>query len=140
MFKKILIGFFASLGVIFFCILVGLAYLIIADPFNLRPMVSLLLQTQAEQSESSGGTIIKDELRGVPVPTGESNISVESATNISVTSEQSKAMESVGLSPNSISADQEACFVGILGQARVDEVKAGAVPSASEFFSARECL
>gem|GEM_PF-2118742 len=40
----------------------------------------------------------------------------------------------------SISPDQEACFVEVLGQARVDEIKAGDSPTATEFFEARGCI
>jgi hypothetical protein len=139
MFKKILIGFFATLGVIFFCILVGLAYFIIADPFNLRPMVSMLLATPQsnsglEVSNTADGEII------APVSNSESTDGSSTLRESAVTPEQSAALESVGLSPSAISADQEACFVRILGQARVDEVKAGAVPSAAEFIRASECL
>ena len=142
MFKKILIGFFATLGVIFFCILIGLAYFIIADPFNLRPMVSTFLAPSQSNSAFEINDSTEREMGNQMAPEsgGGSGDGSSSPTEPSVTAEQAAALESVGLSPSAISADQEACFVRILGQVRVDEVKAGAVPSAAEFFQARECI
>lgn len=135
MLKKLIVGFFAVLGFIFFCILLVLAYLIIADPFNLRPLVTLLLESQ-----SSPVTQEVSPTTEVSQPSVSPGTEAVPAAGVPVTSEQAEALESVGLTPSSISADQEACFVRILGQERVDAVKAGDVPSASEFFSARECL
>ncbi len=42
--------------------------------------------------------------------------------------------------PTSISAEQEACFVAKLGATRTAEIKAGDVPTAAEFFTAKACI
>ncbi len=64
----------------------------------------------------------------------------ETGTTLPMTEAQAQALDSVGISASAISEEQEACFVRVLGQTRVDEVKAGAIPTAAEFFSARGCL
>jgi hypothetical protein len=152
---KILVRFFAVLGVIFFFILLGLGYVIVADPFHLRPLVSLLLAPPP----SSGGAVVSPPAREGYLPSTpvdpEDVQGTDDVTSISdsvtppmpaspnsvpVTSAQAEALESVGLTAAAISPEQEACFVSILGQARVDEVKAGTIPSAAEFVRASGCL
>lgn len=146
MIKKILLWFFAVLGGIFFCILVALAYLIIADPFNLRPIITMFMATTpviqvSESVNSRIDTAVPSESPNgtTPESTGADGSNAQVQT-VPVTDAQADALKSVGLEASAISQAQEACFVRILGQARVDEVKAGAVPTAAEFFSARECL
>ncbi len=57
MFKKILLWFFAALGVIFFCILVALSWFIITDPFNLRPIITMMIKTtSSDEVRTSSGT------------------------------------------------------------------------------------
>ena len=135
-------GFFAIMGVLF-CIVLGvMAYLIIADPFHLRPLYQLLVhppqatETTTVPSETttdsvvSGTTVVPDDTSTTPA--------------VSVSAEQAEALKTIGIDaaamPATFTATQLACFVKVLGQARVDEIKAGAVPSASEFFTARTCL
>ena len=146
MFKKILIWFFAILGGIFFCLLVGLAYLIIADPFNLRPLITMFMATAPTSEERVSSNRAIETIVQPPAfeeksdsSTGDTTLDTSPQT-LPVTDAQAEALESVGLEAQALSQVQEACFVRILGQARVDEVKAGAVPTAAEFFNARECL
>ena len=145
--------FFMVLGVLFFIQLVGVGYLVIADPFNLRPLVSLVWQasgvkTALVNSADSVSTGAVDSPAGstqsVDVPTSTvSEEAVPATKTATVNSEQTKALQSVGLDASAI-ADitpaQESCFVSILGAVRVGEIKAGAVPTTSEFFSVRSCL
>lgn len=61
-----------------------------------------------------------------------------------LTDNQKQALSSFGIDPASvpstISAEQEACFVAELGGSRVAEIKAGASPSAIDFFKAKGCI
>ena len=122
--KKILNVFFVTLGVIFFIILCGLAYIWFADPFNIRPFVSVLTAESTEASISLKGGSIKDK-------------------NPVLSSEQEAALESIGINPenlpSTITPEMEACFTAKLGSARVAEIKAGASPTAVEVFTTREC-
>jgi hypothetical protein len=84
-----------------------------------------------EQSavQTAGDATIAGE--ATPQPTG-------------VSPSQAKALESVGINPETVppqfTPEQISCFVGILGQARVDAIVAGAVPTPAEFFQAKDCL
>lgn len=139
--KMFILWFFAVLGFIFFWIIVGVIYFIVADPFNLRPVIKMLWQeTSSEAASIEDISASTNETE----PVGNTVSADGTATKTGgPTAEQSAALKSVGLGANaaaSVTPEQEACFVKILGQARVDAVKAGAIPSASEFFSVRGCM
>ena len=139
--KKFMLWFFAVLGFIFFWIIIGVIYFVVADPFNLRPLIQMLWQ------ETSPASVPSDRTDSSISPTKESETTT--ATEAAVTppagpnAAQIKALDAVGIDPGaavSITPNQEVCFVGILGQGRVNDIKAGAVPTASEFFAVRGCL
>ena len=118
--KKILNVFFVILGVIFFVIILIGLYLFVVDPYNIKP---ILFGSDVAVTENSSPQVDKN-----PV----------------LNESQEKALETFGIDPAtvpaSITPEQEACFVEILGQVRVDEIKAGGTPTATEFFKARGCL
>ncbi|MBU0645929.1 hypothetical protein KJ611_00405 [Patescibacteria group bacterium] len=57
--------------------------------------------------------------------------------------EQEIMLESVGIDPQDIPTQvtptQEACSVEALGQNRVDEIKAGAAPSLTDYLKSKHC-
>ncbi|MFA7088219.1 MAG: hypothetical protein WC146_02665 [Patescibacteria group bacterium] len=57
---------------------------------------------------------------------------------------QEKTLQSLGVDlktvPSAISPEQEACAVQYLGQERVNEIKAGATPSVSDYLKAKDCF
>jgi hypothetical protein len=57
---------------------------------------------------------------------------------------QEKALETFGIDPASVPStftpEQEACAVQALGQARVNEIKAGATPTATDYYKAKACM
>ena len=121
--KKILNIFFVTLGVIFFLLILLSIYLYVADPFNLKPLFNSLTGTeQVETDDAVGG---QDK-------------------HPALSSEQEEALETVGVDPASlpteITSEQEVCFEAVLGVERMAEIKAGATPTASEYFAARGCL
>jgi hypothetical protein len=146
--------FFMVLGVLFFIQLVGLGYLVVADPFNLRPLAVMLWQASGTKTAAvdTGSSIPATEttLQGTstepvdPPADKTSEVAVPAAVQPTlVNSAQAKALQSVGVDASAIeniTPAQESCFVGILGAARVGAIKAGAVPTATEFFSVRGCL
>lgn len=139
--KMFILWFFAVLGFIFFWIIVGVIYFVVADPFNLRPIIKMLWQETAAETVLMDRTISETDQS---VSTETNDVSENPTKDTSgLNAEQSAALKAVGLGTDaitSITAEQEACFVKVLGQARVNAVKAGAVPTASEFFSVRGCL
>lgn len=125
---KILNIFFVTLGVIFLFVLLVLAYLLLADPFDLR---GLLWSSQPDTFQQTQQNTNEQE-------------QASQDDNPVLSESQEAALEGIGVDPASlpsqITPEQEVCFVEVLGQQRVDEIKAGAMPSASEFFQARGCI
>ena len=134
------------MGIVFTLVLGGLAYIVIADPFNIRPIITFLLfpptaatvPVSTESPQPAGLDTIATTTGRVVKPA-----TVPTATS-GPTPDQSAALESVGIDPrtaiDAITVTQLECFVSILGASRVAEIKAGAVPSATEFMSVRSCL
>lgn len=128
--------FFVALGIIFFLILVALTYFVIADPLNLRPLIQSMYQSESSSAISNTAT----------VPGMNENSVIEtSGTQPSVVNDtQARALESVGIAPSSVpsqfTSEQIACFVNILGQARVDAIVAGDTPTPVEFYQAKDCI
>jgi len=126
--KKFLNMFFVTLGVIFFFLIIAGIYFYITDPLGLRPLLSGAKsspQSSQENTHTNDGTVPEQENNSQLSPT------------------QQKALEAFGIDPSSVSTsispEQKACFVEALGQERVEEIKAGDSPTATEFFKAKPC-
>ncbi len=134
---KFIFRFFAVLGVIFFCLLLGLGYFIVADPYNLRPLISGMFQNSTMENEQITPSDLGDSQK--ETTNGES-----AAITSKMSTSQAQALESVGIDvrnvPTEFTPEQTTCFVGILGEARVEAIKAGDTPTATEFFQAKACL
>lgn len=126
--KQILTHLFVALGVIFLIIIIAGIVFIIADPYNIKP---LIFGSPATDNFSNSETNSTNE---------SSSVSGE----FSVSDAQKQALISFGIDPSvvpsSINAEQENCFVSVLGGARVGEIKNGAVPNAMEFLKAKACI
>lgn len=61
-----------------------------------------------------------------------------------LSTDQEKLLDSLGIDPatvpTSITPAQEACAVSALGADRVNEIKAGASPTLSDYLKAKDCL
>lgn len=110
-----------TLGVIFVLLMLVGMYFYATDPMNLKPMIFGIKST---------------ELQG-----DNSNIT---ASGFQLSEAQKQALVAAGIDsskvPTSVSAAQETCFVAALGDAKVAEIKAGAVPSAMEFLKTKSCI
>jgi len=132
--KIIFTRIFVGLGVIFLALILISAYFFVTDPYNLKPLifgsdpVSTNIQDTTNTPNSTGGT---------------SQTSTASGGFV-LSPAQKQALVSFGVDPEtvptSISSEQETCFTEVLGASRVAEIKAGAVPSALEFFRAKACI
>jgi hypothetical protein len=129
---KILNIFFVTLGVIFLFILLLASYVFVADPFNLKSLTPQIQPATTSEMETNS-----------EAPAEESTLP-ESKPESKLSPTQVKALDFIGIEPEAIpqsfTAAQIACFEGILGQARVEEIKQGDAPSVTEFFKARSCL
>jgi hypothetical protein len=139
--KKILTYFFVTLGVIFFALICGGAYIWFADPFEIRPLIEMLTADTPEVTSTLDAKASTSQVEG----------SAQSATvptavvdkNPALSPTQEAALETIGIDPaslpNSITPEMEVCFTEKLGASRVAEIKAGASPSATEIFATRSC-
>jgi hypothetical protein len=124
--KKALNRFFVVLGVIFFIILLVIAGLFI---FN------------SGSGETDTSASFQDTIN---VMTG-SEVSGDGIdSNPALNESQKTALETFGIDPaslpTSISPEQEACFIELIGVGRVEEIKAGDTPTVTEIFRGRGCL
>lgn len=131
--KTFLTKIFLGLGVIFFILILIGTYLFVTDPYNLKPLLfgspvkTQTTKTDTTETKTSGTTTTGAATGG-----------------FQLSAEQKQALVAFGIDPatvpSSISPAQETCFINVLGNARVSEIKAGAVPSALEFFKAKSCI
>jgi hypothetical protein len=121
MILKILKFFFIALGVIFFILIIAVTGFIIFDPFNLRPLISMLLG-------SSEAGFVQKTTNGHPL----------------LDEKQEKLLETIGVNvgnlPSEITPQMEDCFTRTLGEKRVKEIEAGDEPNLNDFLKSRECL
>jgi len=128
---KFLQIFFTTLGVVFFLIIIGGAYLYIADPFEIKPLIKILTSkpaTEVSDTKTSGTKSPAETIDKNPL----------------LNTQQEKAVESLGLDPAALPSEitpaMEQCFYENLGAERANEIKAGAEPTAADYFKARTCL
>ena len=122
--KKFLQIFFMTLGVIFFVLLAVGVYLYVADPYGIKPIIKNLTGQSAPATKQSGSaTADKNPL-------------------LSPTQEQ--ALEKIGIDPatlpSKITPAMTECFYAKLGDKRANEIKNGAQPTVSDYFTARSCF
>jgi hypothetical protein len=157
--KKIILYFLALLGSVFLIILIGLTYFYITDPFNLKPLIFGtefkiesaidLKKESTEKTESAAvpamvldetvNTVVEDVKSTDVVSTTKAAVS-----DFTLSQAQKDALLNLGIPPEAvptvISAEQEQCFIQVLGEERVKEIKAGAIPGTFEFIKAQSCI
>lgn len=121
---SIIKGILMFFGVIFIILVVVVAYLVIADPFDLKKYFVFFSHP--------------------PVVSSESSQTSETYDNPLLTNEQEQTLRNIGIDPASlpteITPEMEACFTRALGEDRVKEVVAGATPTPLELLKAKSCL
>ena len=129
-------AFFVTLGVIFFILILAGIYFYITDPLNLRPLIA-----GSRNSETPAEHIDQTEQIS---QNGQTSQTEQTNRNSFLSESQQQALETFGINPENIpseiTAEQEACFVAVLGGERVAEIKAGASPTMTEYYRARDCL
>ena len=127
--KKVLKTFLILLGIIFLILIIGIGYIWIADPFNLKTLFP---------SGISPIAIIKTF-------TGNSEVEIDNIDkNPLLTEEQEAQLESLGIDPaelpSEITPEIEECLTNKLGEKRAKEIEEGDSPTAVDFFKARSCI
>ncbi len=124
--------FFYILGVIFFVLILAGVYVFVADPFGIREFASLMTSTPKEtvQETAVDGKVVKEP--------------VQADANPYLSDAQEAALENVGINPaalpTSVSDTQKTCLINAVGEARANEIKAGAMPTPMEIIKAKSCL
>jgi hypothetical protein len=115
--KKFIIGFFVSLGVIFFLILLALGYLFVTDTFGIK---SILIGSSKSDT----------------IPGGDRNPLLSES--------QEKALSAIGIDPaklpSAITPEMALCFESKLGKERTEEIKNGSAPGSADFLKAQSCF
>lgn len=128
--KQIIVNILAALGVLFIMLIIVVSAFVIADPYELKPLIFGSPSTGATYSSRPEST------------TGETGS--QASGEFYLSDQQKQALINFGIDPSvvssQISAEQESCFVNVLGEGRVGEIKNGAVPSAIEFYKAKACI
>jgi hypothetical protein len=124
---KIIWGIFAVIGIL---VIAAAAYLWFVDPFHLKPVL-FPKAAPANVPVVSDNTPPRSPARSTsPAP--------------QLNAQQAAAAASLGVDPNAVAGlltpATEACAVAAIGQARVDQIKAGAAPSAVDLLQAGNCL
>lgn len=119
--KKIIIGFFLVLGVIFFVLLLALGYVYVTNMFGIRALFS---------NGSSADIVEKG--------------SVNTDKNPLLSPAQEKTLEAIGVDPSAlpqtITPQMIACFNEKLGTARTMEIKNGGTPTPAEYIAVKVCF
>lgn len=120
-------------------------YLFVADPYGMKPLLfGTPVSIQSSDVPESSTQNVADTSTSTGETTVEDSTTVAASGGFELSDAQVEALISLGVDPqtvpSTVSAQQEACFVEALGEARVAEVKAGAVPSALEFMKAKSCI
>lgn len=148
--KRFIVNTLAVFGAIFICLILAAVYLFVADPFNLKAIFSQgasPMSEAAQVEEVPEATNQDDKLPGGSDTVNEAttpSAAVPARVEFTLSAAQRQALLNLGISPDSIptslSYEQEQCFVNVLGQARVAEIKAGAIPGPVEFIRAKACI
>ncbi len=112
------------MGVIFTILIAVGAYLYVADPFEIKPLLKILTGGSAPSTAGgTGSTVNKNPL---------------------LSPQQEQALQKIGVDPaalpSTITPEMEKCFYAKLGATRANEIKNGSEPTASDYFIARSCL
>ena len=113
-----------TLGVIFFILIIAGGYFYVADPYEIKPLIKILTGQPAPEKKLTGDKT--------------------SDKNPILSPTQERALEKIGIDPaalpSKITPVMEQCFYAKLGDKRANEIKAGAEPTAADYFAARSCL
>ena len=134
--KQLTVQVFFALGVIFLIFMIISIYFIATNPYGVKPF----LLGDTASTHNNGAPVVSAESDETAAGSIEGNVS----SGFQLSSDQVGSLVSLGIDPGavptSISTEQEVCFVAALGSVRVEEIKAGDVPSIIEFMKVESCV
>ena len=113
--------------------IVGLVFIFFTNPMNLRNRIigSVINSYLSNTIEGYSG-----------VKPSDSNLDTDK--NPLLNAGQEQALENIGVNvealPQELTPAMQACLLEKLGEARAKEIVAGATPSPTDFFKAKDCL
>jgi hypothetical protein len=126
--KKFFTIFFVILGIVFFILIIAVAYTYTTNKTDLS-----IQNPETKEENEPKTTSPKDS----PATTTEDK-------NPILSPNQEKALETVGINPSTIPSsftpEQIQCFEEKLGKERVEEIKNGDTPTATEMIKGKGCL
>jgi len=132
--KNTTIQAFVAIGIILLIVMIIGAYFLSTTPNKM----------QSDSTMSQNTTTPLSSAQSTVDMSTSTTVEGEVAGGFELSTAQVEALVSLGVDPDavpsSISAEQEACFVEALGEERVGEIRAGAVPNALEFLRAQGCI
>ena len=133
--RALLSWFFYILGVIFFVLILAGTYFYVTDAYGVRTFVSLMTSSTTAPQEVIQETTPQGNKVTEPV---------QKDANPYLSENQESALEKAGINPaalpTSVSDTQKTCMINAVGEARANEIKAGAMPTAVEIFKAKSCF
>ncbi len=125
---KIIKGFFITLGVIFFVLILMGLYIWFTDPFNIKPLLSSGVTIESVANTISGDTIKVDNIDKNPL----------------LTEDQEATLETLGIDPadlpTEITPELTTCLTSKVGKTRANEIIQGSEPTTSDILKASACL
>lgn len=120
--------------------IIALIVVFVFNPFNLRTkLISSAINSYLSSTIEGYSPL---ESSSDNATTGQGAVTTDKHPLLNA--DQEKTLESYGVDvsqlPDSVTSGMEKCFVEKLGQARADELVAGASPSAMEIIKVRSCL
>lgn len=129
--------FFYTLGAIFFVILLSGTYLYLSDAYGIKTLVSVMTTSQSAPVSPVHSQQAVPEEKSAPVPK-------QQDANPYLSESQEAALENAGINPaalpTSVSDTQKTCLINAVGEARANEIKAGALPTPMEILKAKACF
>lgn len=120
--RALISAFLIILGIVFLLVLCIGVYVVVYNPFGLSPFSRT--PESSDTQESVASTTFQDK-------------------NPLLSPTQERALETVGVDPASlplsITPEMKECFIATLGDVRVAEIIAGATPTLTDFYRARNC-
>lgn len=130
-------AFFVTLGLVFFLLLLGVAYIWFSNIWQVQTLAKLWLNASAPVVQPSGEQATTTA--PATAPTNEDSTSTSARTSQA----QTEAMTEAGVDESyftSLSDAEIQCFRDRLGDARVDEIIDGAMPTTAEIISGLSCV
>jgi len=127
-------NFLMTMGVLFIILIIGAVYFFVADPLEIRPVISCLM----------GDCAVEDTLPDESQTSEDGTPALVEDKNPLLNASQEKMLESIGVDPaalpQKITPEMLTCASDKLSEERVAALMNGSEPTVQDFIAARECV